>query len=95
MILDFGEHNGTNVKDTPLKYIIFLAGYHMQGAKRKSISCTGKEWLTKHVKEFHEYALVYLTKRCWHCGRKHAKRPAPVQASGDWPARSGPGTASK
>ena len=70
MILDFGEHNGTNVKDAPLKYIIFLAGYHMQGAKRKSISCTGKEWLTKHVKEFHEYALVYLTKRCWHCGRK-------------------------
>lgn len=70
MILDFGEHDGTEVKDAPLKYIIFLAGYHMQGAKRKSLNYTEKEWLTKYVKEFHEHALVYLTKRCWHCGRK-------------------------
>lgn len=70
MILDFGEHNGTNVKDTPLKYIIFLAGYHMRRERRVSSSSTEKEWLTQHVKAFHEHALVYLTKRCWHCGRK-------------------------
>lgn len=70
MILDFGEHNGTDMKDVPLKYMISLTGYEMQMEKRIYSYTAETAWLVTHKKEFHEFALEYMKKKCWHCGRK-------------------------
>ena len=70
MILDFGKYRGSEVEDTPLPYIIFLAGYKMDGAKRAHSDLRGCMWVKQHKKEFHSFANSYLSTKCWHCGGK-------------------------
>ncbi len=70
MILDFGKHKGSEVEDVPLAYIIFLAGYRMQGTKREKSDLKGCIWVQHRKKELHEFAKGYLATRCWHCGSK-------------------------
>ena len=70
MILDFGKYKGSDMEDVPLAYMVFLAGYRMQGSNRERSDLKGCTWVQLHKKEFHEFAREYLASKCWHCGGK-------------------------
>lgn len=70
MLLDFGKYKGIHVKDVPLPYVIFLAGYRMNGTNREASELQGCSWVRLHKKDVHEFAKNFLTTKCWHCGRK-------------------------
>ena len=70
MILDFGKHKGTELEDAPLPYIIFLAGYKMNGTRRIHSDLKGCIWVKQHKTDINESANAYLSDKCWHCGNK-------------------------
>jgi hypothetical protein len=70
MLLDFGKYRGMEIQDVPVAYMIFLAGYKMQGTRRMKSSLQGCNWVQRNKKEHHEFAKEHLKARCWHCGGK-------------------------
>jgi hypothetical protein len=70
MILDFGKYKGRDMQDIPLTYMIFLAGYKMEGSKRVKCRLEACEWVRKNKPAFHSYAESFLVGKCWHCGSK-------------------------
>lgn len=68
--LDFGKHKGTVLKDVPLQYMIFLAGYRMQNAERIPTDLLGYHWVKTNKSAACASAEAYLQNRCWHCGVK-------------------------
>lgn len=70
MLLDFGKYKGIQIEDVPLSYMIFLAGYRMQGSKRVLCELKACRWVQQNKKEIHDFANDYLVSRCWSCGGK-------------------------
>ena len=70
MLLDFGKHRGKEVEHTPIAYIVFLAGYRLDGIKKKKSDLAACKWVQEHKNEIRDFARAYLSERCWHCGRK-------------------------
>jgi hypothetical protein len=70
MLLDFGKHKGKSIEDTPLSYIIFLAGYRMIHHKKERCELSGCKWVKEKKPAVHAFANEYLLSRCWHCGGK-------------------------
>lgn len=70
MLLDFGKHKGKHVEDTPISYILFLAGYRMSGSSKIRSDLSSCQWVKHNKKDIYEYATAYLQGRCWHCGTK-------------------------
>ncbi len=70
MLLDFGKHRGKHIRDTPMSYIVFLAGYSLEGYRKTRCRSPACMWVREHKPEVHAYACTYLAERCWHCGGK-------------------------
>jgi hypothetical protein len=70
MILDFGKFKGDKIQDTPLSYIIFLAGYVMHGCKREPSKLGACKWIQENKRDVHNFAKSYLDNICWHCEGK-------------------------
>ena len=70
MLLDFGKYKGQFIQDVPLEYVIFLAGWYMDGPRRRLSDSKASNWLRKNKKDAHMFARGYLSGKCWSCGSK-------------------------
>ena len=70
MIINFGKHRGEKLEDVPMQYVLFLAGYKLDGTKRSRCTLPASEWVEQSRPEIRSAAKEFLLGRCWHCGGK-------------------------
>ncbi len=70
MKLDFGRYKGQEMKDVPVKYLLFLAGFRLNGTRRDVSTLKASQWVNEFRPEIRQLAIDYLNGRCWHCNSK-------------------------
>lgn len=70
-VLEFGKHKGKRIQDAPIDYVVWLAGFYLNG-----IECidTYHNSAYKYVQTKQSQIVLeskkYLQNRCFHCGGK-------------------------
>ena len=67
-MIDFGEHNGKELHEAPLTYVVFLAGYRFVKEIRYPDTSDESKWIDTHKPLLREQARHYLSSKCWFCG---------------------------
>ncbi len=68
LVLDFGTHKGTPLADTPLKYLIAVAGFARSGSKKIFRDDEFSKWVHFNRPAFKNQARLLIKNKCWICG---------------------------
>ena len=68
--LDFGKHKGKKLQEVSLDYILFLAGFKLEGTRKTKLGHSASNWITINRPHIRVLAIEYLRDRCWNCGGK-------------------------
>jgi len=66
--LDFGKHKGKTLREVPLSYIHFLAGFSLCGTQKLTNESSASDWVSANKPTVRLSAIHFLSGKCWECG---------------------------
>jgi hypothetical protein len=68
--LDFGKHKNKALESVPIDYVIFLAGFKLEGTAKTKNKSHASNWISINKPHVRLAAIEFLRGKCWECGGK-------------------------
>ena len=68
--LDFGKHRNKTLSEVPIKYVLFLAGFELEGTRKIKNELSASTWISNNKPKVRQLAIEFLRGKCWKCGGK-------------------------
>ena len=66
--LDFGKYRGWLLDEVPMQYVLFLAGFRLDGTQAEPLDTEASAWIEKNKPEIRSQARNFIRDKCWLCG---------------------------
>ncbi len=67
--LDFGKYKSKTISEVPLDYVLFLAGFRLEGTKKVKNDGPASQWVATKKPNIRKSAIQFLQGRCWKCNK--------------------------